>query len=167
MGYSIDMVGNNASHKIGETDMENTQAKATIKTVKGICPRCGKKMRANEVENALSRRDNETYICSPCGTDEALVDAGFQTKGWREIAFAQRAQGKSVALHAIIGGGVTDGYMIGVAVENESGYYPTPDHVDNPHYGKACLYIDKINKRMFGLTHDQAMRIVDSSMRTR
>jgi gamma-glutamylcyclotransferase (GGCT)/AIG2-like uncharacterized protein YtfP/predicted RNA-binding Zn-ribbon protein involved in translation (DUF1610 family) len=37
------------------------------------CPRCG----ARYVEPpALSRLDNETEICPPCGTDEALVDHG-------------------------------------------------------------------------------------------
>jgi hypothetical protein len=24
--------------------------------------------------NALSRKDNETYVCSPCGVDEAVWD---------------------------------------------------------------------------------------------
>ena len=44
---------------------------------RGKCPRCKKdrlwigEMRAL---NALSRRDNETYICSPCGKDEASED---------------------------------------------------------------------------------------------
>jgi transposase len=35
------------------------------------CPRCGEKM---DKYPALSRRDNETGICSPCGSEEALVD---------------------------------------------------------------------------------------------
>ena len=34
----------------------------------GICPRCGK----TDYLDALSRYDNETSICSSCGTDEAL-----------------------------------------------------------------------------------------------
>lgn len=40
-----------------------------------ICPRCGTG-RMNEVEarNALSRKDNETYVCSSCGVDEAMVN---------------------------------------------------------------------------------------------
>ena len=39
------------------------------------CPRC-KKNRLNPrmVMNALSRRDNETFICSLCGTEEAMED---------------------------------------------------------------------------------------------
>jgi uncharacterized Zn finger protein len=42
------------------------------------CPRCGKeKMRDEEIKNASSRRDNKTYICSDCGTAEALIDSGF------------------------------------------------------------------------------------------
>ncbi len=41
------------------------------------CPRCGEpKIDEREVMNALSRRDNKTYICSDCGTEEALVDIG-------------------------------------------------------------------------------------------
>ena len=39
------------------------------------CPRC-KEMKLNEkeVRNALSRRDNATYICSDCGIAEAMED---------------------------------------------------------------------------------------------
>ena len=38
------------------------------------CPRCGCQMRQRQAMNALSRRDNKTYICSSCGQDEALLD---------------------------------------------------------------------------------------------
>lgn len=42
------------------------------------CPRCGKlKMRDEQVWNSLSRRDNKTYICSSCGTEEAMIDSGY------------------------------------------------------------------------------------------
>lgn len=36
-----------------------------------VCPRCGK--RYNEPP-AISRKDNETKICSTCGNEEALID---------------------------------------------------------------------------------------------
>ena len=40
-----------------------------------ICPRCGTgRMNEVEVRNALSRKDNETYVCSSCGVDEAIVN---------------------------------------------------------------------------------------------
>ena len=40
-----------------------------------ICPRCGHpSLNPEKVMNALSRRDNETYICSSCGTSEAVND---------------------------------------------------------------------------------------------
>ena len=52
------------------------------------CPRCKKKQLADkEVMNALSRRDNKTYICSPCGTAETLIDAGFKKADDIETAF--------------------------------------------------------------------------------
>ncbi len=39
------------------------------------CPRCKKlKLKEEQAMNALSRRDNKTYICSDCGTDEAMID---------------------------------------------------------------------------------------------
>lgn len=38
-----------------------------------ICPRCGGKMREHKIDNALSRVCN-AYICSQCGTDEAMQD---------------------------------------------------------------------------------------------
>ena len=36
-----------------------------------LCPRCKREIKG---EPALSRRDNETEICSDCGTAEALSD---------------------------------------------------------------------------------------------
>jgi len=48
-----------------------------------ICPRCRK--RAVDLQ-ALSRRDNKTYICSQCGTAEALFDTdiSYQIKQERQ-----------------------------------------------------------------------------------
>lgn len=40
------------------------------------CPRCGRKMDPHLSHNSLSRRAT-VYICSPCGTLEALEDAPF------------------------------------------------------------------------------------------
>ncbi len=46
-----------------------------------ICPRCLEDtMKEPKVRNALSRRDNNTYICSNCGTEEALIDDGIVLK---------------------------------------------------------------------------------------
>ena len=40
----------------------------------GPCPRCGDHF---EVFPALSRYDNATYICSPCGVTEALYNFAY------------------------------------------------------------------------------------------
>jgi predicted RNA-binding Zn-ribbon protein involved in translation (DUF1610 family) len=40
---------------------------------KRICPRCGKEYTGYP---ALSRKDNETPICSDCGMEEALESMG-------------------------------------------------------------------------------------------
>ena len=41
------------------------------------CPRCRElKLNPVQVHNALSRRDNKTYICSDCGLHEAMIDLG-------------------------------------------------------------------------------------------
>lgn len=38
-----------------------------------ICPRCGvMTLDSVKTHNALSRVDNKTYICSPCGMNEAV-----------------------------------------------------------------------------------------------
>jgi uncharacterized Zn finger protein len=43
--------------------------------VKEQCPRCGEyTLHPIEVMNALCRRDNKTYICSPCGSEQAMED---------------------------------------------------------------------------------------------
>tara|TARA_R100000808_G_C2150259_1_gene158956 strand:+ start:2881 stop:3291 length:411 start_codon:yes stop_codon:yes gene_type:complete len=39
-----------------------------------ICPRCWENELSDKGLNALSRRDNKTEICSPCGTAEAFED---------------------------------------------------------------------------------------------
>ena len=46
------------------------------------CPRCGKdRLHPIPVMNALSRRDNKTYICSPCGSHEAVLDVSRNNPG--------------------------------------------------------------------------------------
>ena len=42
-----------------------------IMRLMNVCPRC---KRETKGEPALSRRDNETEICSDCGTAEALSE---------------------------------------------------------------------------------------------
>ena len=44
---------------------------------RGPCPRCGQRVpnALGDYPGALSREDNETYVCSECGTTEAM--AGF------------------------------------------------------------------------------------------
>lgn len=60
------------------------------------CPRCG--LIVQEFP-ALSRRDNQTDICSACGTEEALVDAKLASIDAmvRDMKFVKRLkrQGKS------------------------------------------------------------------------
>lgn len=52
----------------------------------GTCPRCGHaRLRTDRpVMNALSRKDNKTYVCAPCGTAEALlnVQGGVDADVW-------------------------------------------------------------------------------------
>ena len=50
-----------------------------------ICPRCQLTELADDLgQNALSRLDNDTYVCSPCGSDESILDvAGIgQRESW-------------------------------------------------------------------------------------
>jgi predicted RNA-binding Zn-ribbon protein involved in translation (DUF1610 family) len=49
------------------------------------CPRCGQETLRTDrpVMNALSRTDNKTYVCSPCGTDEAMENfLGGEPQPW-------------------------------------------------------------------------------------
>lgn len=60
------------------------------------CPRCGDQY---EEFPALSRRDNKTDICSDCGTEEALIDAGLtdmleETAMEREYHFCESLSAK-------------------------------------------------------------------------
>jgi transcription elongation factor Elf1 len=55
------------------------------------CPRCNMdKLNEIEVRNALSRRDNNTYICSDCGNEEAFIDAGMMEVNTNEVQFLQK-----------------------------------------------------------------------------
>ena len=46
-----------------------------------ICPRCEtNKLHSKESSNALSRIDNETYVCSDCAKEEGLIIAGYTSK---------------------------------------------------------------------------------------
>ena len=43
-----------------------------------ICPRCkNNELDKEELRNCLSRMDNKTYICNPCGNDEAVFNMKF------------------------------------------------------------------------------------------
>ena len=45
------------------------------KVILDLCPRCKSEYLSPKAsENALSRKDNKTQICSNCGTAEALED---------------------------------------------------------------------------------------------
>jgi len=40
-----------------------------------ICPKCNhNELHPQQAMNALSRRDNTTYICTSCGQEEAFED---------------------------------------------------------------------------------------------
>lgn len=52
-----------------------------------ICPRCN---REYDGYPALSRRDNKTDICDACGTEEALIDAGYMEETENEIRFLEK-----------------------------------------------------------------------------
>lgn len=56
-------------------DLEYEQFKKDLMNIFGVCPSC-MVVKLNKVEcrNALSRKDNETYICGSCGTREALEE---------------------------------------------------------------------------------------------
>jgi hypothetical protein len=44
-----------------------------------MCPRCGGRLKQFEHDlGALSRSDNETTVCGPCGDDEAMVWNGCE-----------------------------------------------------------------------------------------
>jgi len=61
------------------------------------CPRCNlEELHQREAMNALSRRDNNTYICAPCGREEGMYDLAPQhlTKAGlqRDTAFSAKVK---------------------------------------------------------------------------
>lgn len=65
--------------------------------MKKRCPRCLAKY---EGFPALSRRDNKTDICSDCGEEEALIDAGFKKPTEEEKSFQEwlEFRGKAIVV---------------------------------------------------------------------
>ena len=58
------------------------------------CPRCKQEaMHREQIRNKLSRRDNKTYICSPCGTSEAMYDFNVVRMHADESAWLKEAKG--------------------------------------------------------------------------
>lgn len=58
------------------------------------------------------------------------------------------------------------GYEIGLAIENEKGYFPGYGEIDEGlNYDQACDVVDGYNAKIFGLTPKEASAIVLSTMR--
>lgn len=66
------------------------------------CPRCKENY---EEYPSLSRHDNETDICSKCGTEESMIDAGFMDMTDMEFEFIQSIARKQ-AVAALLRGDI-------------------------------------------------------------
>ena len=63
------------------------------------CPRCHlPKLEDDENLNALSHRDNKTFICFECGDDESFIDAGLQVPDENELAFVRMLRARGVVI---------------------------------------------------------------------
>lgn len=113
-----------------------------------MCPLCMKNgLRENMVRNALSRADNETYICSNCGTAEALVNHKLPASpAHREL--------RRCLYYDPVGG-------IMLVTEDEPGYYPFAEHPKSEEF--ADQYCEAWNTKL-GLTPRDVNDIVASSM---
>ena len=98
-------------NEVSEIDVGLAQTSSMYEDDAGLCPRCAEKsLRVPLAANALSRTtreegDTPAYICSDCGTDEALEDwhlrggatpqtdwpmiVGFHAPRWRAYQLAQ------------------------------------------------------------------------------
>lgn len=70
----------------------------------GPCPRCGgavpNEAFKGEYPGALSRFDNQTYVCSDCGTSEAMfqfVNRGMPLPGFDQSLYEAPDEGDPVA----------------------------------------------------------------------
>jgi predicted RNA-binding Zn-ribbon protein involved in translation (DUF1610 family) len=61
--------------KHGESSWIRVTSPQVRDSFRPLCPRCGAdRMSPVDARNALSRKDNATYVCDSCGTDEAMVN---------------------------------------------------------------------------------------------
>ena len=64
---------------------------------RGTCSHCLQErlwVGPNKAFNALCRRDNETYICSPCGVSQAMSDITARLERERMEALSKSVMGK-------------------------------------------------------------------------
>ncbi len=110
------------------------------------CPLCGAELHPVQVRNALSRYDSETYICSTCGTVEALA---MPTRHDRLPAGEPRTV---LYFDEVIG--------IVKVTENEAGYRPLFPKPVEPSWARN--YVDWVNERL-DCDSPTALKIVASS----
>ena len=90
--------GADRAHRVATEE----EAKVTLERIghsqheDGFCPRCGAHMPGSPIRYALSRRAN-VMICSRCGLEESLEDAGMNEKlpltQWKAMRETQNGGG--------------------------------------------------------------------------
>ena len=111
-----------------------------------LCPRCGKEMRAEKVENALSRYAG-VYICSDCGFDEAMSGA-LPFGKWKVVkdvlAAMNTVEGRRefirCAESGLYDGSNVDGEMVVVTVTRGKGMNVATIHAAKPNWWEVVEY---------------------------
>ncbi len=119
-----------------------------------ICPRCGKAMNEDDALNSLSRYA-DVYICSNCGTDEAMrglfggspMDFS-EWQIWKELLFSiSSAAGRKTFSETVPSGIYTgknaDGEEISVRVEDGKGMVIMTEHAEKPNWLECIEYNEK------------------------
>ena len=88
-----------------KTKAKNTK---TAKPKGPICPRCGGYIPSNlnpgAFDGALSRADDDTEVCSPCGTEEAMLDWAASEKAGHYVRGTTKADWKRPDVARSVGG---------------------------------------------------------------
>jgi hypothetical protein len=94
-----------------------------------------------------------------------VITKYLTTEGRFECGLDKLVEGKKYAFTAVITGDDEFPYGLGVAVENEPGYYPIPAHwAHSTEYERMCNHADVLNAQL-GMTPRQSMKIIASSMK--
>lgn len=135
---------------IKKDTLENLVKNSKSYTDEKLCPRCGRKMRKEWVENSFSRYA-DVYICSECGLDEAVRDFNKKVLSFSEWKIVKNilleidtVEGRYKFIHCVDSGIYTgtnvDGEDVIIEIQKGKGMNIWTIHAEKPNWWEIVEY---------------------------